>query len=761
MTTKKFGDRTHWDREGGFNGNEFGWRPPGDAWTIAKSDPYWGQVIERAKKAYGDPNVHYNTDSVTRERFLVFGDGTRIPEDGSLAYRTNGKTYLQNDDGTFALQNADGSAGQGFPPAGWKYNKDDGSFHPVDNRGQQIGAGVDNPPPNPNGYEMHEGMYTPKNFHGDYYRDDPATGERKYFDAQGKPITKEQFDSGLKPGSAPGNPPPKDTKGQSGKGLQSAQVVIPDGMVPPVYPQWALDTDPDIPNQMTGVLASLFSMFGSGTPDVSGVPDFPFDPQKGDPKSGIDDYDARKQDFIRLADEFSTAAQTFNKAMKASAASAVAGRDAINSAIGTFNTAVKALPSGKWDKLLQAEIDAITSAQREVEKASSTAQNVGQNPDPGVVNQNMPGAPGGPGGQGGTPNIDDALNRLSSGTGMGNPLAPAGGNPLAAIPGMLGNGMGGGGNSGGGGIAPLAGAASDAIKPIGKIGGPEEKKKPVEPIKKEGITGQDPGLQPPPPVVNQGPAQVQGQQPAVVPAGNAATKPTVTLPDGKVVTAPNEQQAQAARNALEDKGGGGDAAQKAYAGTGVNIPSDGKDPGAKVDPGDMQAGDILKWKDKTMVAVGPGLVADPNNPGHVITVQEALKDPKGFVGVFRPTEIDPTLASHSGPPPLTTIPATDGSHAPSPQAHPAAPPASPPEQQQQHPAPAAPPAQPPSPPPAGPPQNPAPPPPPSPQPAAPPAQQDSIPLSGQGDPPPQPAPPSPFPSPRRSTKAERIAAGLE
>lgn len=747
MTTKKFGDDlTHWDKAGGFPGAESGWRPPGEAWTIGRSDPYWGQLLERAKKSYGDPNIHFSTGEPTKERYLVFGDGARVPADGSLAYRADGKTYLANDDGTFALQKPDGSAGPPIPPAGWKYNKNDGTVSPVDDHGKQIGAAVDNPPSSPNGYELRDGMYTPKNSRGDYYQDDPATGERKYFDGQGKPITKEQYEEGLKAGSKPSED--KDSKGGNGSGgakpLQSTKVDVPNGMTEPAYPQWALDTDPDIPNQMTGVLAKLFSMFGSGTPDTSGVPDFPFNPTTGE-KSGIDKYDDEiKKDFIKLSDEFSSAAKAFNKVIQESAVDSAAGKDAINKAISSFNSAAKVLPSGKWDQLLQAEIDLITSAQQEVEKAATRPRSVQPNPELGP---SAPGAPGpaGPGGPG-SPNIDDLLQKLSATN--PNPLgnaAQAAGNPLGAIPGMLGNPMGGGS---GGGMSPLS-AAADAAKPLAKLGDDDGKGKvkPLEPIDKKSPVSPlnpEPALQPPaaPPAAQQPPA---GKPAVAVPAGNS--KPTVSLPDGNVVPAPSEKAAQAARNALDDKGTGGDAALRAYRDL-VDLPSDGKNLGAKVDPADVQAGDVLKWADKTMVAVGPGLIADPLHPGEMITLQEALKDSKGFEGIFRPTDVDPTLSSHVAADPVHPNPP-----APNTPAAPASPPVAP-HDQTPPPQPSTPPAQ-----PATPPTPQAPPPPPPPGPG--PGPENSIPLSGHGAPPEEQAPPSPFPKGTRSTKAERIAAGQQ
>ncbi len=120
---------------------------------------------------------------------------------------------------------------------------------------------------------------------------------------------------------------------------------------------------------------------------------------------------------------------------------------------------------------------------------------------------------------------------------------------------------------------------------------------------------------------------------------------TVKLPDGSSSEAPNDQAAQAARNALADKGGAGDAARNAYAGTGVEMPSDGKDLGRPVeDPADLRAGDVIQWSDHTRVVVGPGLVAVD---GEVKTLDEVMNgsDAGDFKGFYRPTEsaTDPML----------------------------------------------------------------------------------------------------------------------
>ena len=91
MTDNKFSDLTHWEplQKVGFGmGWSPGWRPEGQSWNIGTHDTYWDTVLGRAREAYGDPNIRFdNTDDTSSERHLVFGDGTRLPADGTLAYR--------------------------------------------------------------------------------------------------------------------------------------------------------------------------------------------------------------------------------------------------------------------------------------------------------------------------------------------------------------------------------------------------------------------------------------------------------------------------------------------------------------------------------------------------------------------------------------------------------------------------------------------------------------------------------------------------
>ncbi|MGJ6127455.1 hypothetical protein QN239_33280 [Mycolicibacterium sp. Y3] len=792
---RKFGDATTWRTWDASHGQ--GWHTPGWALTddpsryISKDDPAWTVVKANAQTAYGDPNIHFNTDDTSSERFLVFGDGTRLPNDGTVVYHdaASGKNWIQNTDGSVTVADKNFKpTGPAFDPLGYRRSADGKMYMPVDARGTQIGPQQAFLAP---GTQLHgnpadpNAILTPINKNGDYYTVDPATGRTDYFDKNGKPIPETQYEAGKgtpPPNGQPQQPTPPGAPGQKGP-LQSTKVDIPDGMTTPQYPEWATDVDPDVPNRMTGVIAKLYELFGSGTPATSDLPEFPFSTDTGD-KSGIDAYDKVKGDFKRIESEFDAAAQAFKTAVQNSANVTKAGRDAINNAIGTFNSTAKTIDEGDWHGLLQAESKLLDTVKSEVESAAKSSQNVPANPSGGPATPMTPPAPaaGMPPGAAdpslASPPTDDKKDLKDLLGGMGSPFGgmPMGGNPLGGLGGMnpLG-GLGGGNPMGGGGANPLSPIA-DAVKPLAKLSGaddkPDDKKSPIAPLNSGPQNG-------PPPASSSaagggtpaGPAAAAGAPgpagtpaaPTATPAGNATTKPTVTLPDGKVVDAPNKQAADAAQNALDKASPGGDAAQKAYSPAGLELPGDGKNLGAKVDPSDMQPGDVLKWQDKTMVAVAPGLVADPNHPGVTHTLDDVFKDQKGFEGVFRPTATDPTLSMHTSAPPLTDPQAPHPAGSPPPAAPPSAGQPAPPPADHQAPAPQPPQQQPPAAPPT------------TPVPAEPPP--DSVPLSGPGPAGapapqqpsatvPQPAPPSPFegavpPPAARSTRQERIAAGKE
>ena len=227
---RTFDEPTSWHQlqSTGFGqGWDPGWRTTGGAFAdnISRSDPYWGHVLDKAKTAYGDPNMHFDTDDVYQDRHLVFGDGTRVPSGGELAYHdaATKQTYLLNEDGSVSPLNANGQAGQPIFPAGFRKTTD-GQVAPVDAGGQQVAPLAAQPPPAPNGYHDQNSVLTPRNARGDYYVDDPTRGERQYFDAAGKPISEQQFrDASAAPSNPPGPGPLVTDEQQSGRAADAVR----------------------------------------------------------------------------------------------------------------------------------------------------------------------------------------------------------------------------------------------------------------------------------------------------------------------------------------------------------------------------------------------------------------------------------------------------------------------------------------------------------------------------------------------------------
>ena len=138
---RKFDELVSWHAKpvAGFGmGWDPGWRADGGAFApnISPSDPYWNTVLDKAQAAYGDPGMRFNTSDPSADRYLVFSDGTRVPTDGSLAYRDNGNTYVMNNDSSVSLLGGDGKAGQPFFP---EFRRNEaGQYVPVNAQGQQV-----------------------------------------------------------------------------------------------------------------------------------------------------------------------------------------------------------------------------------------------------------------------------------------------------------------------------------------------------------------------------------------------------------------------------------------------------------------------------------------------------------------------------------------------------------------------------------------------------------------------------------------------
>lgn len=142
-------------------------------------------------------------------------------------------------------------------------------------------------------------------------------------------------------------------------------------------------------------------------------------------------------------------------------------------------------------------------------------------------------------------------------------------------------------------------------------------------------------------------------KPAPDPAGNAPPTKDVTLPSGQVVTARTLQGAAAVRQALARTPDSGDVASAAYAGTGVELPTDGADLGKKVDPADVKPGDIVVFSDHTAIVAGNGQLIGPDGKLQPLGV---INDMPGFKGFF-----DPTATADAPTPPTGTTPASPGS----------------------------------------------------------------------------------------------------
>jgi Domain of unknown function (DUF4226) len=209
VAPKHFDQLTHWNswdeaRNRGIEGwSEPGWALPNDNTRyISRDDQYWNRVLDDARATYGDRNIHFNTDNHSEDRYLVFGDNTRLPADGTVIYHNPAthQNWIQNDDGTVSLE---GSTQPPMAPVGYR-PADGGTFAPIDLQGQQIGplGGV---PASPNGYyeDPTTRIQTPKNANGDYYSIDP-NGIRHFFDKTGKPINQEQYDHPAPGQHAPG-----------------------------------------------------------------------------------------------------------------------------------------------------------------------------------------------------------------------------------------------------------------------------------------------------------------------------------------------------------------------------------------------------------------------------------------------------------------------------------------------------------------------------------------------------------------------------
>jgi hypothetical protein len=544
-------------------------------------DLYFRDVAASAQAQYGDPNIHYaeTGPNGAKRRFLAFGNGQALPQDGRIIYRL-GDEYYQN--------NGDGTVSQWIPAA-----KDSG-----DGR-------LEGPLIHTQARQLSNGKWALFN-----------------------PVNNKQV-SALSDTRPHDSPPP----------------VVPPAELPPGmhelrYPDWAITHNPGVATQLTASLARLYSMFGQGDPATPDTPAFPFNTVTGQ-DSGIDRYDDLRKYFQHLEHEFDTAATSFHNAVQTSKFDVQNGRRAINDGIDDFNRTAAMLPPDSWPALIEAESGALGTASQAVQTAAASSPH----PLMGPPDPAQPGQPPvtGPG----APLTPAPVAPVGSAPPPVSPVAPA----VASPAGPPGGGVGGGPGSGlglpGGGLPGLGALTS----PLGALAGLNPLARGIPGLGSlPGLGGQPAPAAPTPVAAADAPGGIAPAA-AVAPIASTDVPASVKLPDGTTVGAPNSQAAAAAQNALDKASPGGDAAHKAYTGV-MDLPGDGKPLGVKVDPADLQAGDVLKWHDKTMVAVGPGLVADAIQPGVTHLLQDVLNDSNGFEGIFRPDTHTPAAA----PPAPPTIP---------------------------------------------------------------------------------------------------------
>lgn len=127
----------------------------------------------------------------------------------------------------------------------------------------------------------------------------------------------------------------------------------------------------------------------------------------------------------------------------------------------------------------------------------------------------------------------------------------------------------------------------------------------------------------------------------------------MTLPNGKVVTAPNEKAANAVRAALTQQGvpyvwGGTEPGkgldcsgltQYSYRQAGVELPRTAAEQaiGERVPPSQAEAGDLVVWSGHVAMALGDGTMIEAGDP---VAISSMRTDNIGmeYMGIYRPTE---------------------------------------------------------------------------------------------------------------------------
>lgn len=653
--TKHFGD-VQWDSGHdmmGWDPNR-GWRAPWDRGTyVTIDDPYWGHVLDNARKAYGDPGIHFDTDDQAKARHLVFGDGSALPSDGSVVYHDAARhqNWAQNDDGTVSLIGPDGKPGPAFLPPG--YRKFGDEYAPVSPTGQQVGPHQGGLPASDGGFytDPKTGVLTPKNANGDYYTLGPD-GKKSFFDRNGAPITEQQFNNtkDSRTGTGPAAPDgglatDEQQSGHAADAVKKLQDEL----------KQRFTTISSAEEKLSEVLLNAHATNADGQAKLNAIQ-----------KKIVEAVNNPAMDTNTPAGE--KAYLTFLRSQVSAIQELLSSSSLSAEDQGKAASALAALYAADNGGAAQPDNQGTTEAPPPAQAAPAPAADPGLT-DPGLTDPGLGPAPAMP---------DPSLSDL-----MGGPMSPLGADPMSSLASMLPGALGSLGGLGAGGspldsLSGLAGAASplaDLASGLGNQGGhdrpadtsdttekPDDKTDPVK--DKDGSDKTAPPTNndtTTPPAANQQPTNGQpgqdpqngqpGQPPAPV-AAPAPASPTVQLPDGSTAEARTPQAAQAVRDWL--KGGTVDGS---YRQNGITLPPVGTPVTNGVPPTQLHCGDVAMFKDhyEPVLSSVKGYLG-----GNVVPLSQVTSSPD-FLGFIDPTKM---AAAGAG---------TPAAPAPTPAAAPAAP----------------------------------------------------------------------------------------
>lgn len=581
---KHFDDITTWGPYQGGSGlwGATGWTVPGDGHYIGDADKYWGWILQKARAQYGDPGIRFNTNDTYQPRYLVFGDGTRVPADRTLVYHdpTSKKNWIQNDDGSVTPADSDFKpVAAPVIPAGYRRTPD-GTYAPVDAQGNQISALVGSPPTDRSWHTDRDGVLTPLNTRGDYYELDPITGVHKYFDKNGHPISKDQYFAAM-PADNPGGPPPGTAalptdEQQSGRTADAVKKLhdelkqrysdindAEEKLVESVLTARA--TTADGQRQLNEIQKKIVEAVN--TPELS------LDTPAGE---------AALLRFLR--------GQV--AAIGAVVASGTLTADDQAKTIAALATLYALEPAGQPPTAPQPDPSDPAAAATD----PPTADPPDALPEPALGDLPVGGWPIGP-------DPMSSLAPLLPAAMGGFPTGAQAGSPLDSLAGLAG---------------PLAGLSA-------QLAGERD-----EPAKHDSPAGKNdsdsaPAGQPPAPS-----ATPEQASPPVVPPPVAAPSTAVQLPDGSTVTARSPAVAAALKAYLA-----GTPLDVAYRQAGIDLPPPGTPVTNPLDPGALTAGAIGMFKDHYVVALS---AAKALQDGQVVSLSSAGSGP-GFLGWMDPSAV--------------------------------------------------------------------------------------------------------------------------